>query len=109
VIDSYIHRDAANAIEVWWNDAQIDSAYNSLFRELLTYMMEDPHSISYCTDLLLSIKSIERMGDHATNVAESVYYIIEGRALAEERPIDTTQIAAVPAASDPQSGLTRNE
>jgi phosphate transport system protein len=52
------------------NDAQIDSVYNSLFRELLTYMMEDPHSISYCTHLLLSIKNIERMGDHATNVAE---------------------------------------
>jgi phosphate transport system protein len=73
-------------------------------------MMEDPHRISYCTHLLLSIKNIERMGDHAANVPEGVYYIIEGRALPEERPRgDATQIAAVPVASDPGSGLSRNE
>jgi phosphate transport system protein len=110
VIDSYMHRDAANALEVWRNDAQIDSVYNSLFRELLTYMMEDPHSISYCTHLLLSIKNIERMGDHATNVAESVHYIVEGREFPEERSRgDTTPIAAVPVAADPESGLIRDE
>ena len=79
--------------------------YNSLFRELLTYMMEDPHSIGYCTHLLLSIKNIERMGDHATNVAESVYYIIEGSALADERPKgDATRIVAVPLTAVPESG-----
>jgi phosphate transport system protein len=97
VLDSYIHRDAARAVEVWRNDAQVDAVNNSLFRELLTYMMEDPHSIGSCADLLFSIKNIERMGDHATNVAESVYYIIDGRELPAERPKgDTTRIAAVP-------------
>jgi phosphate transport system protein len=110
VIDSYIHRDAAKALEVWRKDAQIDSVYNSLFRELLTYMMEDPHRISYCTHLLLSIKNIERMGDHATNVAESVYYIIEGCAFPEERSRgDTTEIAAVQLTADPESASSATD
>jgi phosphate transport system protein len=107
VLDSYINRDAAKALEVWRNDVQVDSVNSSLFRELLTYMMEDPHSIGRCAELLLSIKNIERMGDHATNVAESVYYIVEGRPIPDERPKgDTTRIAAVPLAAKPEgSGL----
>jgi len=110
VLDSYVQRDVAKALEVWRNDVQVDAINNSLFRELLTYMMEDAHSISYCAHLLFSIKNIERMGDHATNVAESVYYIIEGRALPDERPKgDTTRIVAMPLTADPESGLVSKE
>ena len=101
VIDSYIHRDVAKALEVWRNDAQVDALYSSLFRELLTYMMQDPRNIGYCSHLLLSIKDIERIGDHATNIAESVVYIVEGRTLANERPkLATTPIVAASPAAD---------
>jgi phosphate transport system protein len=60
--------------------------YSSLFRELLTYMMEDPRSISPCTHLLFMAKNIERIGDHATNIAENLYYLVTGTALSQERP-----------------------
>jgi phosphate transport system protein len=86
VLDAYARRDVAQALEVWRGDEQIDAVNNSLFRELLTYMMEDPRNITFCTHLLFCAKNIERMGDHATNIAETVYYIAEGRALADERP-----------------------
>jgi len=91
VLDSYAHRDSAKAVAVWRGDEEIDAVNNSLFRELLTYMMEDPRNIGDCIHLLFCAKNIERMGDHATNIAETVYYIVEGRTLAEERPKgDTT-------------------
>jgi phosphate transport system protein len=91
VLDAYARRDVAQALEVWRGDEEIDAVNNSLFRELLTYMMEDPRNITFCTHLLFCAKNIERMGDHATNIAETVYYIAEGRALADERPKgDTT-------------------
>ena len=97
VLDSFAHRDAAKALAVWRGDEEVDAVNNSLFRELLTYMMEDPRNISYCIHLLFCAKNIERMGDHATNIAESVYYMVEGRALAEERPKgDTTAMTSVP-------------
>jgi phosphate transport system protein len=84
-------------MEVWRGDEEIDAVNNSLFRELLTYMMEDPRNITFCTHLLFCAKNIERMGDHATNIAETVYYIVEGRALADERPKgDTTASTTVP-------------
>src|SRR6266446_3332907 len=86
VLDSYVRRDVAMALEVWRRDEEIDGVYNSLFRELLTYMMEDPRNITFCTHLLFCAKNIERMGDHATNIAETVYYIAEGRPLIDERP-----------------------
>src|SRR5262249_28306640 len=79
VLDSYVRRDVAKAIEVWRSDEAIDAVNNSLFRELLTYMMEDPRNITFCTHLLFCAKNIERMGDHATNIAETVHYIVEGR------------------------------
>jgi phosphate transport system protein len=60
--------------------------YNSLFRELLTYMMEDPRNIGLCTHLLFAAKNIERVGDHTTNIAEDVYYLVHGVALADDRP-----------------------
>jgi phosphate transport system protein len=97
VLDSYAQRDLAKAIAVWNGDDKIDAMYTSLFRELLTYMMEDPRNITFCTHLLFCAKNIERMGDHATNIAETVYYMVEGRALVDERPKgDTTNIAPVP-------------
>jgi phosphate transport system protein len=97
VLDSFAHRDVARALAVWRGDEEIDAVNNSLFRELLTYMMEDPRNISYCIHLLFCAKNIERMGDHATNIAETVYYMVEGHALAEERPKgDTTAMTSVP-------------
>ena len=91
VLDAYARRDLSKAMAVWQSDERIDAVNNSLFRELLTYMMEDPHNISFCIHLVFCAKNIERMGDHATNIAETVYFIIEGRALPDERPKgDTT-------------------
>jgi phosphate transport system protein len=86
VIDAYTTRDAQAALAVWQRDGEIDQLYNSLFRELLTYMMEDPRNIGFCTHLLFSAKNIERIGDHATNVAETVYYLVTGESLAIDRP-----------------------
>jgi phosphate transport system protein len=60
--------------------------YNSVFRELLTYMMEDPRNIGLCTHLLFAAKNIERIGDHTTNIAETVYYLVKGAPLADDRP-----------------------
>ena len=98
VLDAYIRRDVAMAIEVWRNDEAVDAVNNSLFRELLTYMMEDPRNITFCTHLLFCAKNIERMGDHATNIAETVHYIVEGRSLPDERPkSDLTALAKIPA------------
>jgi phosphate transport system protein len=96
VLDSYARRDVAKALEVWRKDEEIDAVNNSLFRELLTYMMEDPSNITFCTHLLFCTKNIERMGDHATNIAETVHYMVEGRPLADERPKgdDTASITA---------------
>ncbi len=96
VIDAYLSRNLPNAIAVWKGDEEIDALCTSLFRELLTYMMEDPRNISFCIHLLFCAKNIERMGDHATNIAETVHYMIEGRAISEQRPKgDTTSFAAV--------------
>src|ERR1700757_1799248 len=86
VIDAYVARDADQAYAVWMRDAELDEMYSSLFRELLTYMMEDPRNISACTHLLFMAKNIERIGDHATNIAEDLYYLVHGTALAEARP-----------------------
>ena len=97
VLDAYARRDIEEAMEVWRGDEAIDAVNNSLFRELLTYMMEDPRNITFCTHLLFCAKNIERMGDHATNIAETVYYIAEGRPLVDERPKgDTTSSTTVP-------------
>jgi phosphate transport system protein len=97
VLDAYARRDIEQAMGVWRGDEEIDAVNNSLFRELLTYMMEDPRNITFCTHLLFCAKNIERMGDHATNIAETVHYMVEGRALADERPKgDTTSLTTVP-------------
>ncbi len=86
VLDSYSQRDAALARQVWIRDEEIDRLYNSLFRELLTYMMEDPRTITYGAHLLFCAKNIERIGDHCTNIAEAVTYIVTGQPITEERP-----------------------
>jgi phosphate transport system protein len=79
------------ASSVRQRDEEIDAMYTSLFRELLTYMMEDPRNISACTHLLFCAKNIERIGDHATNIAETVYYMATGDQLLDERPkVDET-------------------
>ena len=99
VLDSYARRDVDKAMTVWRGDEEIDAVCTSVFRELLTYMMEDPRNITFCIHLMFCAKNVERIGDHATNIAESVYYIIEGRQLGDERPKgDTTTIAALPTA-----------
>jgi phosphate transport system protein len=91
VLDSYSDRDAEAAEAVWHQDGEIDEMYNSLFRELLTYMMEDPRTIGLCTHLLFIAKNIERTGDHATNIAEVVYQMVTGGHLDTDRPkADTT-------------------
>jgi phosphate transport system protein len=86
VIDAYVARDAEKAYAVWIRDRELDEMYASLFRELLTYMMEDPRSIGACTHLLFMAKNIERIGDHATNIAENLYYLVHGTPLEEARP-----------------------
>jgi phosphate transport system protein len=86
VLEAFAQRNLSLALSVWRNDKTIDAAYSSLFRALLTYMMEDPRNILPCTHLLFCAKHIERIGDHATNIAETVYYIVQGTPLADERP-----------------------
>jgi phosphate transport system protein len=96
VLDAYARRDIDEALAVWNGDEAIDAVNNSLFRELLTYMMEDPRNITFCIHLLFCAKNIERMGDHATNIAETVHYMVEGRALGDQRPKgDTTSLTSV--------------
>ena len=86
VLDAYVQGDAEKAMHVWLSDEELDELYTSLFRELLTYMMEDPRSITAGTHLLFMAKNIERIGDHATNIAETIYYLIHGTPLKETRP-----------------------
>ena len=100
VLDAYSDRDAEAAKVVWRSDEEIDELYNSLFRELLTYMMEDPRIIGLCTHLLFVAKNIERAGDHATNIAETVHYMVTGNYLSPDRPkadfTATTPLSAPP-------------
>lgn len=101
VLDSFASRDVGRALAVWKGDEEIDAMCTSLFRELLTYMMEDPRNITFCIHLMFSAKNIERMGDHATNIAETVHYMIEGRTIADERPKgDTTTLLATAASGN---------
>jgi phosphate transport system protein len=86
VLDSYARRDVATALSVWKGDEEVDAVNNSLFGEVFSYMLADPHKITRFIHLLFCAKNIERKGDHATNIAETVHYIVEGRTLAEDRP-----------------------
>lgn len=86
VIDAIAENDADKAVQVWMSDQVIDDLYTSIFRELITYMMEDPRSITACTHMLFVVKNLERMGDHATNIAETVHYAVTGAVLPDDRP-----------------------
>ena len=86
VIDAYVERDPDKALAVWNRDEELDEMYASIFREFLTYMMEDPRNIGACTHLLFMAKNIERIGDHATNIAENLYYLVHGTPLTQARP-----------------------
>ncbi|PWE53053.1 phosphate transport system regulatory protein PhoU [Metarhizobium album] len=90
VLDVYTNRSAEKANAIRERDEEIDAMYTSLFRELLTYMMEDPRNITSCTHLLFCAKNIERIGDHATNIAETIYYMTTGAQPEGERPKDDT-------------------
>jgi phosphate transport system protein len=101
VLNAYARRSNEEAMAVWRADEEIDAVCTSVFRELLTYMMEDPRNISFCIHLLFCAKNIERMGDHATNIAETVHYVIEGRPLTDQRPKgDTTGFASMRVAGE---------
>ena len=86
VLDAYAQRDADRAREVWERDVDLDALENSVFRDLLTHMMEDPRNISFCAHMLFCSKNIERIGDHATNIAETVVYLVTGETMPSERP-----------------------
>jgi phosphate transport system protein len=79
ILDAYVQRDADKAVAVWHRDDEVDEMYTSLVRELLTYMMEDPRNISACLDLIFVAKNLERIGDHTTNIAEKIHYMIHGQ------------------------------
>jgi phosphate transport system protein len=101
VLDAYARRDISKAMAVWRGDEEIDAMCTSVFRELLTYMLEDPRNITFCIHLMFCAKNVERMGDHATNIAETVHYVIEGRPIADQRPKgDTTTLATLRTAGD---------
>lgn len=92
VLDAYAQRDVERAKAVWNRDLELDALEDSVFRDLLTFMMEDARNITFCTHLLFCSKNLERVGDHATNIAETVVYIVTGESMPGERPrgIDST-------------------
>jgi phosphate transport system protein len=98
VLDAFITQDNDKALAVWHSDVDLDALYNSVFRELLTYMMEDPRNIGLCTHLLFCAKNIERIGDHTTNIAEDIHYLVTGRILTDDRAKgdDTSSILISP-------------
>jgi phosphate transport system protein len=86
VLDAYAQRDDERAREVWERDVDLDALEDSVFRDLLTHMMEDPRNISFCAHMLFCSKNIERIGDHATNIAETVVYLVTGETMPSDRP-----------------------
>jgi phosphate transport system protein len=96
VIDAYVARDADSLRDLRARDEKIDIKYTAVFRELLTYMMEDPRNITACTHLLFCAKNLERIGDHVTNIAENAYYTVTGEQLPAQRPKqDETAMSAL--------------
>ena len=85
VLDAFIERDVDKAVAARGRDEELDDLYTSLFREVLTYMMEDPRNITPCTHLLFIAKNLERIGDHATNIAETIHFLVIGHPLTTER------------------------
>ncbi|WP_337996408.1 phosphate signaling complex protein PhoU [Oleispirillum naphthae] len=88
--NAFVEGDAQQAIAVWEHDDEIDAIYSSLFREILTYMMEDPRQISACAHLLFIAKNVERVGDHSTNIAELTYFMVTGKQLRDRPKADVT-------------------
>ncbi len=96
VIERYEKRDAEGLKSLRTDDQKIDVKYTAVFRELLTYMMEDPRNITSCTHLLFCAKNLERIGDHVTNIAENAYYVVTGQQLPVSRPkLDETALAVL--------------
>ena len=95
IVDAVGENNAEKALQVWRSDAAIDEIYDALFRELITYMMEDPRNITPCTHLLFIAKNLERIGDHATNIAELVHYAELGVPLSDARPKGDSSPSAV--------------
>jgi len=85
-LDAYTARDEALAVSVWKRDVEIDEMHNSIFREIVTYMMEDPRTIELCSQLLFIVKNFERIGDHTTFIAEMTYFVVEGKPIGDNRP-----------------------
>ncbi len=111
VLDAYANHDADRAMDVWHRDEEVDEMYTALFRELLTYMMEDPRNITPCTHMLFVAKNIERVGDHATNIAETTYYLTTGERIEGGRPKgDTSSFQVVdPAEAAQKAGIFGKE
>ncbi|HWU15933.1 MAG TPA: phosphate signaling complex protein PhoU, partial [Caulobacter sp.] len=86
VLDAYTASDLQRAIGVWGRDEEVDEHYNAIFRELLTYMMGDPRTINPCAHLLFVAKNLERIGDHATNIAEIIHFELTGEEIISQRP-----------------------
>ena len=99
MLDAYAHRDIEQARSVWMRDAELDALEDSVFRDLLTFMMEDPRNISFCTHLLFCSKNIERIGDHSTNIAETIVYLVTGESLPVDRPKGRSFATSAPTAS----------
>jgi phosphate transport system protein len=95
IIDALGSNDSDKAIEVWRSDRAVDDIYNTIFRELITYMMEDPRNITPCTHLLFIAKNLERIGDHTTNIAETIYYSVKGEVIPDVRPKGDTSAYTV--------------
>jgi len=105
MLDAYVERDADKALAVWLRDEELDEMYTSLFRELLTYMIEDARNITPCTHLLFMAKNLERIGDHTTNIAETLYFLVHGKPLAQIRPKrDRTVLVEQPAVDEGKEG-----
>jgi phosphate transport system protein len=102
VLAAYAGNDAERALAAWARDEELDAQYTGLFRELLTYMMEDPRNITPCTHLLFMAKNLERIGDHATNIAENVYFLVKGKQIEGARRKGDTSAAAVAMVDDPR-------
>ena len=94
-LDAYTEKDQGLAVSVWKRDVEIDEMHNSIFRELITYMMEDPRTIGLASQLLFVVKNLERIGDHTTFIAEMTYFVATGEALTEDRP-KSTEIEDLP-------------
>jgi len=103
VLDAYTERDLDKALSAWRQDESVDDLYTSLFRETLTYMMEDPRNITPCTHLLFIAKNIERIGDHATNIAELIHFLLTGKPVKDVRPKgDATSFTVVTPEAKPE-------